>query len=43
MKMRAATILTVAALYAYGFQEGKDGRAWHKVPPGMQPATASAR
>ena len=31
------------ALYAYGFQEGKDGNAWHKVPPGLQPATASAR
>lgn len=24
------------ALYAYGFQEGKDGRAWHKLPPGLQ-------
>lgn len=24
------------ALYAYGFQEGRDGRAWHKVPPGLQ-------
>ncbi|MDP2334082.1 MAG: patatin-like phospholipase family protein [Reyranella sp.] len=23
------------ALYAYGFQEGKGGRAWHKVPPGL--------
>lgn len=31
------------ALYAYGFQEGKDGRAWHKVPPGLQPVTAGAR
>lgn len=24
------------ALYAYGFQEGRDGRAWHKLPPGLQ-------
>lgn len=31
------------ALYAYGFQEGKDGRAWHKLPPGLQAGTASAR
>jgi predicted patatin/cPLA2 family phospholipase len=31
------------ALYAYGFQEGKDGRAWHKLPPGLQAATASKR
>ena len=23
------------ALYAYGFQEGQDGRAWHKLPPGL--------
>jgi hypothetical protein len=21
------------ALYAYGFQQGRDGRAWHKLPP----------
>ncbi len=28
------------ALYAYGFQEGRDGRAWHKLPPGLQPVTA---
>lgn len=26
------------ALYAYGFQEGKDGRAWHKLPPGLERA-----
>ncbi len=31
------------ALYAYGFQEGRDGKAWHKLPPGLQPVTASAR
>jgi hypothetical protein len=31
------------ALYAYGFQEGKDGHAWHKLPPGLQPVTASGR
>ena len=31
------------ALYAYGFQEGRDGRAWHKLPPGLQAGTASAR
>ncbi len=24
------------ALYAYGFQEGRDGKAWHKLPPGLQ-------
>ncbi|MBI3198880.1 MAG: patatin-like phospholipase family protein [Rhodospirillales bacterium] len=24
------------ALYAYGFQESKDGRAWHKLPPGLE-------
>jgi len=26
------------ALFAYGFQEGKDGRAWHKLPPGLERA-----
>jgi len=26
------------ALYAYGFQEGKDGHAWHKLPPGLERA-----
>ena len=31
------------ALYAYGFKEGQDGKAWHKLPPGLQPVTASAR
>ena len=31
------------ALYTYGFQEGRDGRAWHKLPPGLQARTASAR
>ena len=29
------------ALYAYGFQEGRDGRAWHKVPPGLQSTVTS--
>ena len=24
------------ALYAYGLQEGRDGKAWHKLPPGLQ-------
>jgi predicted patatin/cPLA2 family phospholipase len=31
------------ALYAYGFQEGRDGRAWHKLPPGLQPVTPNPR
>jgi predicted patatin/cPLA2 family phospholipase len=31
------------ALYAYGFEESKNGRAWHKVPPGLRPITAGAR
>lgn len=26
------------ALYAYGFQKGRDGRAWHKRPPQIDPA-----
>jgi hypothetical protein len=26
------------ALYDYGYQQAKNGRAWHKVPPGMPPA-----
>jgi len=26
------------ALYAYGFQQAKDGRSWHKTPPGLEPA-----
>lgn len=28
------------ALYAYGLQQGKDGHAWHKLPPGLQRAAA---
>lgn len=28
------------ALYAYGLQEGRDGRAWHKLPPGLERAAA---
>ena len=24
------------ALYDYGFQEGRGGKAWHKLPPGLQ-------
>ncbi|MDP1910073.1 MAG: patatin-like phospholipase family protein [Hyphomicrobium sp.] len=28
------------ALYAYGLQQGKDGRAWHKLPPGLQHTAA---
>ncbi len=31
------------ALYAYGFQEGRDGRAWHKLPPGLERAGATTR
>ncbi|WP_296339365.1 patatin-like phospholipase family protein [Reyranella sp.] len=31
------------ALYAYGFQEGKDGRAWHKLPPGLERAATPKR
>jgi predicted acylesterase/phospholipase RssA len=31
------------ALYAYGFQEGRDGKAWHKLPPGLQAGGVSAR
>ncbi|MBX9945402.1 MAG: patatin-like phospholipase family protein [Reyranella sp.] len=31
------------ALYAYGFQEGRDGRAWHKLPPGLERAAAATR
>jgi hypothetical protein len=30
-------------LYAYGFREGRDGRAWHKLPPGLQPAADGKR
>ena len=28
------------ALYEYGYQQGRSGHAWHKVPPGLaqQPA-----
>jgi len=29
------------ALYAYGFEEGRSGHAWHKTPPGL--ATTDAR
>lgn len=31
------------ALYAYGFQESKDGRAWHKLPPGLERAATPKR
>lgn len=31
------------ALYAYGFQESKDGRAWHKLPPGLERAAMPKR
>ena len=24
------------ALYAYGFQQAKEGRSWHKTPPGLE-------
>jgi predicted patatin/cPLA2 family phospholipase len=29
------------ALYDYGYQQGRDGRAWHKLPPQVEPATAA--
>jgi hypothetical protein len=28
------------ALFDYGYREGRDGRAWHKVPPGLRAARA---
>ena len=29
------------ALYDYGYQQGKGGHAWHKLPPQVTPVTAS--
>ena len=31
------------ALYAYGFQESKGGRTWHKLPPGLGRAATTNR
>ena len=31
------------ALYDYGYQQGRDGRAWHKLPPQVAPATAATQ
>ena len=28
------------ALFDYGYREARDGRAWHKVPPGLRAARA---
>lgn len=29
------------ALYDYGYRQGRDGRAWHKLPPQVEPANVA--